>query len=88
MLYGAQIWGTGISGKLLAKDSLVLLVKLQNQCLCRITGAYKKTPSAALECKAAVPPLYLYINTIAMQRAVTVQGHLVEENICQILKCI
>jgi len=45
-------------------------------------------PSVALKHKAAVPPLDLYIDTVAMQRAVTVQGHPVEENIYQILKSI
>ena len=88
MLYGAQIWGIGPSGNFLAKGSLAPLVKLQNQCLRRITGAYKRTPSAALEREAAVPPLDLYIDTVAMQRSVTVQGHSVEENIQQTLKCI
>jgi len=43
---------------------------------------------AALKHKAAVPLLDLYIDTIAMQRAVTVQGHSVEENIHQTLKSI
>ena len=88
MLYGAQIWGIGPSGKLLAKSSLTPLAKLQNQCLCRTTGAYKKTPNTALKHKATVPPLDLYIDTVAMQRVVIVQGHSIEENICQILKHI
>ena len=72
MLYGAQVWGLGLSGKLLAKGSLALLVKLQNQCLCRTTGAYKRTPCAALKRKTAVPPLNLYINTIAIQKVVII----------------
>jgi len=88
MLYGAQIWGIGLSDNFLAKGSLALLVKLQNQCLCRITGAYKRMLSTALKYKAAVPPLDLYINTVAMQRAVTVQSHFVEGNIQQTLKYI
>ena len=88
MLYGAQIWGIEPSGNLLAKSSLVPLVKLQNQCLHRITEAYKRTPRTVLECKAAVPPLDLYIDTVVMQRTVTVQSHPVEKNIHQILKHI
>jgi len=63
-------------------------VKLQNQCLCKTTRAYKKALSIALKCKAAVPPLNLYINTIVMQKAITVQSHPIKENICQILKRI
>ena len=43
---------------------------------------------AALKRKAAVSILNLYINTIAMQRAVTIQSHLVKKNIHQILKRI
>jgi len=82
MLYRAQIWGIRLSGNFLAKSSLTLLVKLQNQCLHKTIKAYKKTLNVALKHKAAVPPLNLYINTVAMQRAVIVQGHFVKENIC------
>ena len=88
MLYGAQIWGVGQNGKLIAKRSLAPLDKLQNQCLRRITGAYKRTPRAAMEREAAVPPLDVYIDTTAIQRATTVQGHPVEKDIHQVLKRI
>ena len=81
MLYGSQIWGIRLNSKPLAKSSLVLLEKLQNQCLCRITGAYKRTPKTAIKCKAAVPPLDVYIKAIAMQRTFAVQSHSVEEKI-------
>ena len=81
MLYGAQIWGIGLNGKPLAKSSLVPLEKLQNQCLCKITGAYKRTPHTALEREAAVPPLDVYIEATAMQRASTVYNYLVEKEI-------
>ena len=82
MLYGSQIWGIGLNGKLLAKSSLVSLEKLQNQCLCRITGVYKRTLRAAIKCKAVVPLLNIYIKAIAMQRAFTVQSYPVKEKIC------
>jgi hypothetical protein len=88
MLYGAQIWGVGQNGKPIAKKSLAPLDKLQNQCLRRITGAYKRTPRAAMEREAAVPPLDVYIDTTAMQRATTVQGHPVEKDIHQVLERI
>jgi hypothetical protein len=88
MLYGVQIWGVDLKGKPLAKNSLAPLVKLQNQCLRRITGAYKRTPRAALEREAAVPPPDVYTDTIAMQRAATVQGHPVEKDIRQTLERI
>ena len=38
-------------------------------------------PNAALKHKTAVSPLDLYINTVIMQRAVTIQSHFVKENI-------
>ena len=41
-----------------------------------------------MEREAAVPPLNIYIDTTAMQRAATVQGHLVEKDIHQVLKRI
>ena len=41
-----------------------------------------------MEREAAVLPLNIYIDTIAMQRATTVQGHLVEKDIHQVLKRI
>ena len=72
MLYSSQIWGLGLSGKVLLKNTLVPLAKLQNKCLYRTTGAYKKTLQAILEYKAAVLLLDIYINITAMQRAVTV----------------
>ena len=73
---------------MLLKSALVPLAKLQNKCLCRTTGAYRRTPRAALEREAAVPPLDVYIDTTAMQRAATVQSHPVEEKIRQTLEYI
>ena len=88
MLYSSQIWGLGLSSKVLLKSALVPLAKLQNKCLRRTTGAYRRTPRAALEREAAVPLLDVYIDTTAMQRAATVQSHPVEEKIRQTLECI
>ena len=45
-------------------------------------------PRAALKREAAVPPLDMYIDITAMQRATTVQNHLVEKKIHQTLDCI
>ena len=41
-----------------------------------------------MERKAVIPPLNVYIDTTAIQRATTVQGHLVEKDIHQVLKHI
>ena len=72
MLYSAQIWGLRLSGKLLTKGSLTPLVKLQNQCLHKTIRVYKRTLCIALNHKAAVPPLNLYIDTTAMQKVVII----------------
>ena len=69
MLYGATIWGIQQNGQLQPKSRIKPLEKIQNQCLRRITGAYKRTPRAALEREAAIPPLDLYIDTAALKRA-------------------
>ena len=45
-------------------------------------------PHAALEHKTAVPPLDVYIEVTAMQRASTVYNHPVEKEIRQTLKYI
>ena len=66
MLYGFYIWGLGLSGKVLLKSTLVPLAKLQNKCLYRTIGAYRRTLQAILEYKAAVLLLDIYINITAI----------------------
>ena len=51
-------------------------------------GAYKRTLYAVLEREAAVPLINIYIEVTAMQRASTVQNHLVEKEIRQTLNRI
>ena len=78
MTYGAQVWGVRMDGKPeLAKP----IQKVQNQCLRRITGAYKRTPIAALEREAAVPPIGLYLETRTLQRAAETKNHEVTKSI-------
>lgn len=80
MMYGAQSWGTQ-DGKA-AKASVMRPLKLvQNTCLRRITGGYKRTPTAALEREADIPPLDLYMETIALQRAESTADYPVYRNI-------
>ena len=81
MLYSSQIWGLGLGGKVLLKNILAPLAKLQNKYLYRTTGAYRRTPQATLEYEAAVLLLDIYINITAMQRAVIVRSHSVEKKI-------
>ena len=66
---------------MLLKSALAPLAKLQNKCLYRTIGAYRRIPRAILKREAAVLLLNIYINTTAIQKAATVQSHPVEENI-------
>jgi hypothetical protein len=69
MLYGAPVWGTRPNGEPLAKTMLQPLAATQNQYLRRITGGYRRTPSAALEREAAIPPIDIQIDLLALQNA-------------------
>jgi len=52
-----------------------------NKCLRSITGGYKRTPTVALEREAYVPPLDLYTEATALQRAVNTTNHPVYRDI-------
>jgi len=69
LLHGAQIWGAGNGGATLAKRMVKPLKKMQNQCLRKVMGAYKRTPTAALEREAAIPPIDLQITAHALERS-------------------
>ena len=66
MLYSSQIWGLGLSSKVLSKSTLAPLAKLQNKYLYRTIRAYKRTLQAVLKYKAAVILLNIYINITAI----------------------
>jgi hypothetical protein len=85
MLYGSQVWSTQGNGELLPNSTIVPLQRVQNQCLRRITGAYKRTPTAALERETKTPPIALYTELTALQRASTVRNHSVEAEIAKTL---
>jgi Reverse transcriptase (RNA-dependent DNA polymerase)/Endonuclease-reverse transcriptase len=78
MLYGSQVWSIQGNGELLPNTTIKPLQKAQNQCLRKITGGYKRTPTAALEREAMIPPIALYTELTALQRASTVRDHSVE----------
>ena len=61
MLYGAHEWGMRVDGGLIASAVTTPLVKVQNTCLRRITGGYKRTPRLALEREINTIPISLYI---------------------------
>src|SRR5436305_13311160 len=73
MLYGSQVWDMRDDGKPVSAATIRPLRQAQNQCLRRITGGYKRTPSAALEREAEIPPLDLHLDTLALQRAATIK---------------
>ena len=81
MLHGAQIWGVKDNGEP-AKPTLIQPLKaLQNRCLRRVAGAYKRTPTAALERETDIPPIDLYIDKVATQHALSTRHHPVIQDI-------
>jgi len=58
--HACGIWAGGKKGEGLQERTLRPLITLQNKCLRRITGAYKRTPVAALEKDTNIPPIQLY----------------------------
>lgn len=81
MMYGAQVWSPQDDGGAPAKGRLKPLAKVQNKCLRTITGAYKRTPIAAIEREMAIPPIDLYADAMATQRSQKTKAHPVAGNI-------
>jgi hypothetical protein len=70
-------------GKPLATAIISPLHKIQNECLRRVTEAYRRTPRAALERETGVPPVDLYMEVNRYRRADNITGHKVEKQIAQ-----
>src|SRR6266480_2176867 len=87
IVYGAHAWHTGQNGKPL-KANLQQLEKIQNKCLRRITGGYKRTPRAALEREAKILPLDLYCDALIMNKALDEKDNKVQEEIKQTVNVI
>ena len=85
MLYGAQVWSVQgqeqEQGRTIPEGKIAGLQVVQNSCLRRVTGAYKRTPVVALERESGTPPVGLYIESVAMQRAVVTAQHPVTKEI-------
>lgn len=81
IIYGAPIWSARLNRRPLPITSLAPLQRVQNECLQRITGAYRRTPQAALEREAAIMPLDLYLKTTRYQQADKTRVYPVEVNI-------
>ncbi len=87
IVYGAHTWHTGQNSKQI-KANLQQLEKIQNKCLRRITGGYKRTPRAALEREAKILPLDLYYDALVMNKALDERGKKVQEEIKQTVNAI
>jgi len=81
MLYGAPEWANREAGKPLARSRLGALEKVQNRALRVVTGGYKRTPRAALEREAEIPPIDLEIEAAAKARAYKTRNDPVERMI-------
>ena len=88
MMYGASVWGVRHDGGPQAENLLKPIQQVQNQCLRKIAGAYKRTPVAALERECAIPPVSLHIETIALQRAAKMALDPVKGEIANVLSDI
>ncbi|KAI0993722.1 hypothetical protein K3495_g14462 [Podosphaera aphanis] len=67
MLYGSQIWGNRCDGQPMAKSLMGKLERVQNKCLRKVTGGYKRTPKLTLEREAAILPIDLHIKVAALR---------------------
>ena len=75
MLYGVQIWGAGNGDATPSKSMVKPLRNVQNKCLRRVLGAYKRTPIAALEREAAIAPLDVQLAEITLERTAKIARH-------------
>jgi hypothetical protein len=81
MLYGSQIWGIKGDGTVTNKGVLQPLKVIQNKCLRRVLGAYKRTPTTLLEREAQILPIDLQIDLNALQRAAKTANHQAQKDI-------
>ena len=65
-------------GKPLATSTVTALDVIQNKCLRRATGGYKRTSRAALERETQVIPINLYIEVVISQRAAKIREYKVK----------
>jgi hypothetical protein len=75
MMYGAQVWGVRNDGEPATATLLQPLRTVQNKCLRNITGAYRRTPTAAIERETDIPPIDLHVDKVATQHAGSTRTH-------------
>lgn len=84
MLYGSRVWGLQQDGAPPAAALLKPPKCLHNRCLGKVMGAYKRTPTVALERESNVPPIDNYIERNTKQRNLNTASHPVAEKIDQV----
>ena len=72
-----------VDGGLIASAVTTPLVKVQNTCLRRITGGYKRTPRLALEREINTIPISLYIEVNRYQQVNRTKAYHVEAEIAR-----
>ncbi|KAF1941586.1 hypothetical protein EJ02DRAFT_422875 [Clathrospora elynae] len=81
MTYGSQIWAAAGESRSNTAALYKPLATVQNRCLRKAVGSYKRTPIAAIERESGTPPIDLYIRTMLLQRAVHSDRHDVTKDI-------
>ena len=71
-----------------AKHNLRKIAVIQNQCLRRVLGAYRRTPTAALERESVIPPIAEYIETKTLTNAARTTNHQVEAKIQEVADAV
>lgn len=83
MMYGSQIWSNQTDGRPLAKYLTEKTEKVQNSCLRKITGAYKRTPRVILQKETNIQPLELYTRTASLLHGINTRDKPVTREIQQ-----
>ena len=81
MMYGSQVWSARSGDEIASQRKLQPLAVVQNKCIRKVMGAYKRTPVAAVEREAEVPPLDLYVKSQNTQWAESTSTDKVTEDI-------
>jgi hypothetical protein len=85
ILCGAPVLGLQPDGEPIVRTTLRRLEGIQNRCLRKITGGYKRTSRAALEREAAIPSIDLQIDQLALQHSTQTAPHRVNTETSVIL---
>jgi hypothetical protein len=65
LTYGAQLWSTREAGLAQAKGLAESVGKVQNKCLRRALGAYRRAPTASLEREVGILPIDLHLQQLS-----------------------